>query len=196
MQSDSPRDPSLIPTVLTIEPPAGVRVTHLVFPMPTDFKQAGQAQPLAVFEHDFVAGAELAIDASVAGRPRDPGRLRYQACDDKVCFARPRHPSSGRFALSRPEPQPGRRTPPCSRGSPRAAYQRAGGAGAAAARRRAAGRGRRQRPREARRFAVRGTTGGYLDRETSSSSSATPNRASCRRACSTGAVRSRSCCSS
>lgn len=88
VQSDQPRDPSLIPTVLTIEPPPGVRVEQLVFPHPTDFVQEGQAQPLAVFEHEFVVGAELAIDASVP--PGDlviPARLRYQACDDKVCFA-------------------------------------------------------------------------------------------------------------
>src|SRR5687768_13623161 len=42
VQSDKPRDPSLIPTVLTIDAPAGVRVRHLVFPTPTDFKQEGQ----------------------------------------------------------------------------------------------------------------------------------------------------------
>jgi thioredoxin:protein disulfide reductase len=87
VQSDKPRDPSLIPTVLTIEPPAGVRVTHLVFPAPTDFKQEGQAEPLAVFEQDFVVGAELAIaDSVAAGDVVIPGRLRYQACDDKICY--------------------------------------------------------------------------------------------------------------
>ena len=87
VQSDKPRDPSLIPTTLAIEAPAGVRVTQLVFPHPTDFAQAGQAQPLAVFEHEFVVGAELEIDASVKpGELTIPARLRYQACDDKVCF--------------------------------------------------------------------------------------------------------------
>jgi thioredoxin:protein disulfide reductase len=87
VQSDQPRDPTLIPTVLTIEPPAGVRVSQLVFPHPTDFKQEGQPEPLAVFEHEFVVGAELEIASTVP--PGDlviPARLRYQACDDKVCF--------------------------------------------------------------------------------------------------------------
>jgi cytochrome c biogenesis protein CcdA/thiol-disulfide isomerase/thioredoxin len=87
VQSDKPRDPSLIPTVLTIEPPSGVKVTQLVFPHPTDFAQEGQAQPLAVFEHEFVVGAELEIDRTVqAGALTIPARLRYQACNDKVCF--------------------------------------------------------------------------------------------------------------
>jgi cytochrome c biogenesis protein CcdA/thiol-disulfide isomerase/thioredoxin len=87
VQSDTPRDPSLIPTVLTIDAPAGVRVTQLVFPHPTDFAQEGQAQPLRVFEHEFVVGAELEIERGVpAGELAIPARLRYQACDDKVCF--------------------------------------------------------------------------------------------------------------
>jgi thiol:disulfide interchange protein DsbD len=87
VQSDQPRDPSLIATVLTIEPPPGVRVTHLIFPHPTEFTLKGQTEPLAVFGHEFVAGAELEIASSVA--PGDvviPARLRYQACDDKACF--------------------------------------------------------------------------------------------------------------
>ena len=48
-QSNTPRDPNLIPTVLTIDPPAGVTVDEIVFPPSTDLKQAGQDQPLAVF---------------------------------------------------------------------------------------------------------------------------------------------------
>jgi thiol:disulfide interchange protein DsbD len=87
VQSDRPRDPSLIPTVLTVELPAGVRVGQLVYPHPTDFAQQGQNQPLAVFEREFVVGAELAIGPDLP--PGDlviPARLRYQACDDKVCF--------------------------------------------------------------------------------------------------------------
>ena len=87
VQSDQPRDASLIPTALTIEAPAGVKVTQLVFPHPTDFAQEGQPQPLAVFEREFVVGAELALDPGVAaGALVVPAKLRYQACNDKVCF--------------------------------------------------------------------------------------------------------------
>ncbi len=88
VQSDAPRDPSLIPTVLTIDAPAGITVRHLIYPTPSDFEQEGQPQPLAVFDHEFVAGAEIAIAADVpAGTLTIPGRLRYQACDDRICFA-------------------------------------------------------------------------------------------------------------
>jgi thiol:disulfide interchange protein DsbD len=87
VQSDRPRDPSLIPTVLTVESPAGVRVTNLIYPEPSDFTLEGGTEPLAVFDHEFVVGAELQLDASVrAGTLTIPGRFRYQACDDKVCF--------------------------------------------------------------------------------------------------------------
>lgn len=87
VQSDKPRDPSLIPTELTIETPPGVRVRNLIFPHPTDFKLEGQDEPLAVFEHEFVTGAVLDVDATVPpGNLVIPARFRYQACDDKVCF--------------------------------------------------------------------------------------------------------------
>ncbi len=87
VQSDKPRDPSLIPTVLTVDPPAGVSVAEVVFPAATDLKQAGLDQPLAVFEQTFAVGIRFAVAASVA--PGDvvvPARLRYQACDANMCY--------------------------------------------------------------------------------------------------------------
>jgi thioredoxin:protein disulfide reductase len=87
VQSDRPRDPSLIPTVLSIDAPPGIRVTNLIFPHATDFTLEGQSEPLAVFENEFVVGAELELASTLApGEIVIPGRLRYQACDDKVCF--------------------------------------------------------------------------------------------------------------
>lgn len=88
VQSDAPRDPSLIPTALTVEAPAGITVAHLRYPVPSDFEQEGQPQPLAVFEHEFVTGAEIVVaEDAASGELVIPGRLRYQACDDRVCFA-------------------------------------------------------------------------------------------------------------
>ena len=88
VQSDSPRDPTLIPTVLTIDAPDGVTVAEVVFPEATDFAQVGQAEPLAVFEHEFAIGVRFEVSPDVPlGAVEVPGRLRYQACDDKLCFA-------------------------------------------------------------------------------------------------------------
>lgn len=88
VQSDKPRDPSLIPTVLSLQTPSGVRVSEIVYPRPTDLTQAGQAQPLAVFEEAFVIGAQFTVDgATPPGDLAVPARLRYQACDASSCYA-------------------------------------------------------------------------------------------------------------
>ena len=87
VQSNSPRDPAFIPTVLTVDAPAGVRMTEIVFPPATDLKQVGQSEPLAVFEHEFAIGVQFEFAATVAPGALDiPGRLRYQACDDRLCY--------------------------------------------------------------------------------------------------------------
>jgi cytochrome c biogenesis protein CcdA len=87
-QSDKPRDPMLIPTMLTIDAPAGVTVDEIVFPKATDLKQATSDQPLAVFEQVFAIGAQASIAASVpAGDVVIPATLRYQACDANICYA-------------------------------------------------------------------------------------------------------------
>jgi cytochrome c biogenesis protein CcdA/DsbC/DsbD-like thiol-disulfide interchange protein len=87
VQSDKPRDPSLIPLTLTFDVPPGVTVGKLTFPPPKDFMLKGSDQPLAVFEGAFSIGVELVVAKDVgAGELIVPARLRYQACDDSVCF--------------------------------------------------------------------------------------------------------------
>ena len=87
VQSNKPSDPSFIPTVLSVEPPAGVTVAEIVYPASTDLKQAGVDQPLAVFERAFTIGVRLAVARDVPdGDITVPARLRYQACDDTTCY--------------------------------------------------------------------------------------------------------------
>lgn len=87
VQSDKPRDPALIPTVLTIAPPAGVTVTEIVYPKPIDLAQEGQKEPLAVFGSSFTITARLTLAKDVAvGDLIVPARLRYQACDARACY--------------------------------------------------------------------------------------------------------------
>ena len=87
VQSHRPRDPLLIATALTIEPPSGVTFSRTAFPPAIDLKQAGVAEPLAVFENTFAIGAELEVAADTPLGPLlVPARLRYQACDDKLCY--------------------------------------------------------------------------------------------------------------
>jgi DsbC/DsbD-like thiol-disulfide interchange protein len=87
VQSNKPRDPSLIATTLTFELPAGISVEEIVYPEPSDLPQMGQATPLAVFEQNFDVGVGLSLSpALAAGEVRVAARLRYQACDASTCY--------------------------------------------------------------------------------------------------------------
>jgi cytochrome c biogenesis protein CcdA/thiol-disulfide isomerase/thioredoxin len=88
VQSNAPLDPTLIPTALTVTPPAGGEVIEVVYPPAAEFRMVDVPEPLAVFPHEFAIGAELALPTSVAAGPLEvKARLRYQACNDRVCFA-------------------------------------------------------------------------------------------------------------
>ena len=84
--SNKPRDPSLIPTVLTVTAPAGVTVDEIVYPEPEDLEQKGADKPLSVFEREFFIGVSLKIGPDASGELTIPARLRYQACDESVCY--------------------------------------------------------------------------------------------------------------
>jgi len=88
LQSNAPRDPALKATTLTFELPDGVKAGETVFPASIDFRLQGSTDLLAVFEGTLTIGSTLTLPASQAtGDLTIPARLRYQACDDKVCFA-------------------------------------------------------------------------------------------------------------
>ena len=49
--------------------------------------QTGADQPLAVFEESFVIGAALTLAGDLEpGEYTVPGTLRYQACDESMCY--------------------------------------------------------------------------------------------------------------
>ena len=88
VQSNKPRDPALIPTELDLQPPTGITGAEVVFPKAVDFPQEGLPEPLLVFERQFTIGVQMRLAADVAlGAHPVPFVLRYQACNDKVCFA-------------------------------------------------------------------------------------------------------------
>lgn len=92
VQSDKPRDELLIPTVLTVDAPEGLTVEAITYPPAEDLEQAGADEPLAVFPHAFTITARLLVAPNVASGPiAVPGRLKYQACDETVCYP----PTSG-----------------------------------------------------------------------------------------------------
>ena len=85
--SNKPREPRLIPLVLSVAPPPGVTVREIVYPPSTDLRQENADQPLSVFERQFVIGVALTVATDItAGDLVVPARLRYQACDEKLCY--------------------------------------------------------------------------------------------------------------
>jgi cytochrome c biogenesis protein CcdA len=87
VQSNKPRDPSLIPTRLTFDAAPSVAVAEIVFPPAVDQTVLGYDQPLAVFEREFAVGAQFDVSSSASpGDVRVPGHLRYQACNETTCF--------------------------------------------------------------------------------------------------------------
>ncbi len=87
VQSNKPRDPLLIPTVLTLEPPAGIAVESIEYPAASDLSQPERKEPLAVYGSEFAITVRLSLAAGLrASEVAIPGVLRYQACNDTVCF--------------------------------------------------------------------------------------------------------------
>ena len=93
VNSNEPLESFLIPTVLTLEPPEGIALDGLAWPAPFLLEQQGAEQPLAVFDERFVIGAAFRLDDDLEpGTYPVGGSLRYQACDDRMCYLPTRVP--------------------------------------------------------------------------------------------------------
>ena len=87
VQSDEPRDPYVIPTLLSFTLSEGFTVDEIIYPESIDFLLEDWDEPLAVFDHEFTIEVQLAVDADLSpGEVVVPGSFLYQACDDRICF--------------------------------------------------------------------------------------------------------------
>jgi DsbC/DsbD-like thiol-disulfide interchange protein len=87
VQAHQPKDPLLIPTVLTVEAPDGIKVESIAYPTPTEFAQTGRADPLLVLGPAFEIRVRLSASNDAPDGVRSvPVLLRYQACNETVCF--------------------------------------------------------------------------------------------------------------
>jgi thiol:disulfide interchange protein DsbD len=86
VNSHTPADEFLIPTTLTLEPPAGVRAGDVEYPPSIDKVlpfSAGKAMRL----YEGTLKLRAPLDGTAAtGAPPLKGRLRYQACDESHCL--------------------------------------------------------------------------------------------------------------
>ncbi len=86
VQSNKPRDPDLIPTDLALTVPKGVTLVDVVYPKASDFAIPGFKEPLAVYPNEFEIVTRVRLAATATGSIGVPATLRYQACNDSVCF--------------------------------------------------------------------------------------------------------------
>ncbi len=86
VNAHQPRDEFLIPTVVTLAPPAGVHAGEVVYPPPVERRLAfGGGKTFLLYEGTVRFVAPLAGVLAGAAEPLR-GTLRYQACDDSRCL--------------------------------------------------------------------------------------------------------------
>ncbi len=86
VQSNKPSEPNFIPTVLTLAPTPGVKVTAIKYPEGKAEKVQGLAKPLSVYDGDFQISALLKLDANARLPLTIPATLSYQACQGATCY--------------------------------------------------------------------------------------------------------------
>ncbi len=86
VQSNKPSEPNFIPTVLTLAPTPGVKVTAIKYPEGKPEKVQGLAKPLSVYDGDFQISALLTLDAKARLPLTIPATLSYQACQGATCY--------------------------------------------------------------------------------------------------------------
>ena len=86
VQSNKPSEPTFIPTVLTLAPTPGVKVTTIKYPEGKSEKVQGLAKPLSVYAEDFQINVLLALDARAKLPLTIPAVLTYQACQGASCY--------------------------------------------------------------------------------------------------------------
>jgi len=87
LQSNTPSDEYLIALRLTWMPGA-LESPQVTFPKPQMEKYSFSEKPLSVFSGDFEINTRFKVSASAApGTVALTGKLRYQACNDRMCLA-------------------------------------------------------------------------------------------------------------
>jgi hypothetical protein len=83
VNSHTPKDELLIPTVLKLEDAAGVKVVGVEYPKGSAFKLPGNGETLDVYQGEFRVRLQV---VAPKGQSTLKGGLRYQACDSASCF--------------------------------------------------------------------------------------------------------------
>ena len=88
MNSNTPSEEYLIPLKVTWTATGALEGGEVTYPKPTLEKYEFAAQPLSVFTGAFDVLAKFKVAATAtAGPGMAVGKLRYQACNERACFA-------------------------------------------------------------------------------------------------------------
>jgi thioredoxin:protein disulfide reductase len=85
--SNTPTDSYLIP--LTLKWTGGpLQAGAITYPKPSQEKYSFSDKPLSVVTGEFTVSTQFKVPANAAtGAAAENGTLRYQACNDRMCFA-------------------------------------------------------------------------------------------------------------
>jgi thiol:disulfide interchange protein DsbD len=87
INSDHPLQDFLIPTSLEFEPQPGITFGKIVFPQATIKKLPVSDSPMALFEGTVKIAAEFIPSSNPVNKDVTiRGKIRYQACNDRVCL--------------------------------------------------------------------------------------------------------------
>ena len=88
VNSNRPREEYLIPLKLTWTSPGALEPEAVLYPAPSIEKYPFADQPLSVFSGNFDLVAHFKVKGDApAGPGVTTGKLRYQACSDRACYA-------------------------------------------------------------------------------------------------------------
>lgn len=96
VNSNRPMSKYAIPTVLKVDGPGGMKIGPIAYPRATVRRlKASNNEPLAVFERRAVMHFNIMVPANFQqGMTELRVRLRYQSCNDEVCFPPQTHEMS------------------------------------------------------------------------------------------------------
>ncbi len=88
VNSHTPNDELLLPTVVHLNPPQGIMIVNIQYPEGEQLALPFMGKDkLNVYSGNFAVTADVRIPSSAAlGTLRVHGDVRYQACDNRQCF--------------------------------------------------------------------------------------------------------------
>jgi len=87
VQANPASSPRLIATTLEVSGTDALKAGTPVYPAGKAYKLQGAAMEISVYDGKFEIKVPLFAQASVkSGRHELKGKLRFQACNDKICF--------------------------------------------------------------------------------------------------------------